>query len=114
MYLVKSRYHVIRSELDVEGMSSISGIVQWWKFLWHLKIPNKVKILLWRSFHNIIPYLKDLESKEIACSLICGRCGVLNNLPVMHWCCAIFPSQFGPYVEHTRFGKTHERSGNRF
>lgn len=33
---------------------------KWWKFLWNCNIPNKIKILCWQAFHNLLPTISNL------------------------------------------------------
>jgi hypothetical protein len=39
-------------QLALPGGSAVNPV---WRILWQLKIPSKVKILLWRAGHGIIP-----------------------------------------------------------
>ena len=44
----------------------------WWKKLWQLHIPTKVKTFLWRACHNASPVGERLVSKNVS---ILKRCG---------------------------------------
>ncbi|KAK3204162.1 hypothetical protein Dsin_018208 [Dipteronia sinensis] len=54
-YSIKSGYHLGYTLLTTPGSSGLSLLESWWKFLWRIKIPAKVKLFLWRASHNWIP-----------------------------------------------------------
>ncbi|KAL5854994.1 hypothetical protein ACOSQ4_004796 [Xanthoceras sorbifolium] len=51
---------------------SLASGESWWKFLWRIQIPEKVKLFLWRACFNWIPTLKNLASQKV--SLLAARC----------------------------------------
>ncbi|KAF8776620.1 hypothetical protein HU200_003344 [Digitaria exilis] len=61
VYLVCSAYKLLKdiqmSEADhVEGgTTSSEGLGQWWRHLWKMKIPPKVRIFWWRAIHSFLP-----------------------------------------------------------
>ncbi|KAK3195597.1 hypothetical protein Dsin_026907 [Dipteronia sinensis] len=75
-YSVKSGY---RLGIDLMAKPSTSGDTwssYYWKKLWNLAVPTKVKILIWRACMNWIPTLGNLTKHKIAvngCCLICNR-----------------------------------------
>lgn len=45
--------------------SSMNGSLNWWKSLWSMIIPNKVKLMVWKIFHNILPTKYNLNWRHI-------------------------------------------------
>ncbi|KAL5779060.1 hypothetical protein ACOSQ2_009797 [Xanthoceras sorbifolium] len=58
------------------SLSSFSSndVAGWWRFLWSLKIPAKVKLFLWRVFPGWVPSLCKLFEKKVANSAWCPLC----------------------------------------
>ncbi|KAL5861942.1 hypothetical protein ACOSQ4_003238 [Xanthoceras sorbifolium] len=42
---VKSTYRLAHSQSNLHSASSSNGLSPWWKQLWSLSIPNKIKLL---------------------------------------------------------------------
>ncbi|KAG8497303.1 hypothetical protein CXB51_008543 [Gossypium anomalum] len=42
--------------------------------LWHIDIPNKIRITNWRIYNNYIPTFRNLYNKRISNSVMCLRC----------------------------------------
>ncbi|GMN62822.1 hypothetical protein TIFTF001_031900 [Ficus carica] len=42
--------------------------------MWNLSIPPKVKLFVWRAFHEILPTMVSLISGGIECDDVCPRC----------------------------------------
>ena len=90
MYQVHSGYHLL-CELqgnEVASSSDIDGQRKFWKSLWKLNIPNKVKIFLWRACTNSIPTMLNLCKRKIVPSSACNHCHV-GEETVLHalWPC---------------------------
>lgn len=47
---------------------------KWQKLLWDLNIPHKVKLFVWRAFHNILPTGQNLIHRGIGSVRGCRRC----------------------------------------
>lgn len=62
-FTTKSAYKLFSSHLYPD--SSASNNLLWWKFLWKLSLPNKVKLFMWKLFHNILPCNSNLANKSI-------------------------------------------------
>ncbi|CAL2266994.1 unnamed protein product [Prunus armeniaca] len=58
------------------------------KKLWHLEVPNKVKILLWRASLNILPTALNLVQRKVLVSAYCSGCRTATE-DVIHafWGC---------------------------
>lgn len=50
----------------------------WWKSLWKLKIPPKVRIFLWRASWNFIPSLMNLLIYHVPVNGICALCKIYH------------------------------------
>lgn len=51
-YTVRSGYKVYMMG-KIEASSSESGkLKKWWKVVWSLKVPTKIKNFIWRAFHD--------------------------------------------------------------
>jgi len=46
-----------------------------WSWIWKLKAPEKLKLLVWLASHNAVPTLSLLHHRNIAHSAVCARCG---------------------------------------
>lgn len=73
-FSVKSGYFLAMKAKKSGDLSEGSADRRWWDCLWHLKIPEKIKIFVWRAFHNILPTWKNQAGREVGCSEGCGRC----------------------------------------
>lgn len=45
-----------------------------WKRIWHLKLPNKIKVFIWRFCRNTVLVRNKLNSKGIRISITCHMC----------------------------------------
>ena len=57
-----------------QSFSNSNGLNTWWKFLWHLKIPPKVKISLWKACHHGLPVKVCLTERHILLDVVCPVC----------------------------------------
>lgn len=55
MYSVNSGYHVALSTGEESSSGILGGNAQFFNKLWHLNIQNKIKVLLWKAIHELIP-----------------------------------------------------------
>lgn len=67
------------SSKSAEPSAGQEGADKWWNFLWRAKIPNKVKLNMWRMFHNILPSNVNLHKKKIDVNHMCLICGIKNE-----------------------------------
>jgi hypothetical protein len=76
---VKSVYSFLWGEQEVlpnnPSSSSRCGIRQFWKWLWSISVPNKLKTFMWRACNNILPTLTNLWKKGIVSATTCYLCG---------------------------------------
>lgn len=72
-FKVKEAYRIAMARIDSASCSS--GPDPMWKKMWHLNIPSKAKIFLWRAIWDIIPHNKNLQRKGVLDLGRCPRCG---------------------------------------
>ena len=83
-YTVKSAYNLL---LFLYPLSSLNPIhpSPMWKQLWSLKIPPKIKNLIWRMCHNCLLMKDLLKKKHVDVDPSCGNKSTrLHTLP---FCC---------------------------
>lgn len=79
-FSAKSGYHMEmgwRQSLVSAGGSGSIGLGwkgEWWKSLWKLNIPNKIKIFAWRSCRDILPTRNKLKQRKIIQTANCPLC----------------------------------------
>ncbi|KAA3475778.1 Ribonuclease H-like superfamily protein [Gossypium australe] len=72
-YTVKSGYRVLlsgRSQLTSHNLAMDGNYSNFYKMLWELQLPSKIKIHLWRLTRNYVPHLCNLNKRR----LIRGGC----------------------------------------
>ncbi|KAL5843786.1 hypothetical protein ACOSQ4_009744 [Xanthoceras sorbifolium] len=90
MYSVKSGYWLAASlARDEASSSSPSAGSSWWKFLWGLNIPAKVRMFVWRACRNLLPTRSLLAARRVPVGAGCPLCdaaveSVLHSL----WLCS--------------------------
>lgn len=72
LFTVKSAYRSLQSEGDDDPESHLDL----WKHLWKLKIPLKVKDLLWRAASKCLPTKVNLRLRHVPVDGLCPRCSV--------------------------------------
>lgn len=60
---------------------------EFWKFLWQLDCPNKVKQFLWKACKNILPTNHQLASRKVIVEDSCGFCGMCETSSHILWGC---------------------------
>lgn len=64
---------MIREQKEVYHSIDNSGF---WRKLWNLKVPLKVKHFLWRAASGILPTKEQLISKKVAINNLCPVCNI--------------------------------------
>ncbi|KAL5555846.1 hypothetical protein UlMin_038082 [Ulmus minor] len=72
-YTVRSGYWVATGRSRVAGSSS-SNTTSWWTKFWKLHIPPKIKIFIWKAYHDWIPTSANLANHGVPTSKICLLC----------------------------------------
>ncbi|KAK2634622.1 hypothetical protein Ddye_029414 [Dipteronia dyeriana] len=70
-YSVRSDYHLAMSLFPNPSSSGISEAESWWKYLWQMHVPAKVKLLIWRACHDWVPTLLNLAKRGVNVAHLC-------------------------------------------
>ncbi|KAL9667106.1 hypothetical protein QQ045_001453 [Rhodiola kirilowii] len=73
LYTTRSGYEVAKSlRKEWVGQSSDCRKIKiFWNRLWRIHVPNKLKLLFWRLYHNIWPVAQNLASRGIPVDMSC-------------------------------------------
>ncbi|KAK3193905.1 hypothetical protein Dsin_025215 [Dipteronia sinensis] len=71
VYTVKSGYWIGHNLMSTPCPSIVQPSVSWWTFLWKLWIPLKVKIFMWKAYHDWIPTKINIARGGVQTSGIC-------------------------------------------
>ena len=90
IYSVKSAYRLISLSMRMlehnktnNANSSVSEDNPFWKRIWKLAIPPKVKVFWWRVMHNFVPVKAHLMERHIENQGTCPDCGAQMKLFIM-------------------------------
>ena len=93
-FTVSSGYKVACSWLKEQRGSTDGGEAsnpkkwnEFWKFIWSLHCPSKVKHFMWRACKNILPTNYGLKLKRIPVEDVCGVCGKVESSGHALWDC---------------------------
>lgn len=67
LYSVKSAYFAIMEELTDQSGLRMDGE---WITIWKLRIPQKVKLLLWRANRGCLPTRCNLQRRHVQCASV--------------------------------------------
>jgi hypothetical protein len=75
-FTVKNAYHLGMEMRDREKAGSSGGNKKGdlWKACWSLKVPNAVKMFVWRACHNLLPTRANLFRKGVCEDKMCPIC----------------------------------------
>ncbi|XP_065619595.1 putative ribonuclease H protein At1g65750 [Quercus suber] len=75
-YSVKAGYQKLCEEADASNASSSDPTHQksFWKKVWKLQFPNKIKNFLWRVCSNALPTKENLKKRKIIEDARCSAC----------------------------------------
>ena len=75
---MRSGYHTARylwNELKQNGEGSNPRFgSEIWARIWKFRLPNKIKVFIWRACHNILPTLNRLRQRRIIENALCPIC----------------------------------------
>ena len=90
VFSVRSTYRLLldQAETEIEGSSSVGENLKVWKSIWSLRVPNRVKSLMWRVGTNSIPTRANLVKRQVLNDALCQECK-LHSKDTMHalWSC---------------------------
>ncbi|KAK0600064.1 hypothetical protein LWI29_011234 [Acer saccharum] len=61
--------------MNADEASYFTGFHSWWKRLWLLNLPNKIKIFCWKACKEILPTKLLLFKRNIMGPAVCELCG---------------------------------------
>ena len=64
-----------RSGQIPEESANAACMEEFWKFIWHLRVPNKIQNFTWRACRNILPTKANLFRRQVAQDNKCEACG---------------------------------------
>ena len=117
VFSVRSAYRMLaetrrRREAWLEGTSSSSdhrGEEKSWKMLWHIQVPSKIKVFLWRLAKQSIPTADVRHRRNMADNSSCVLCGVVDSWRHSLLECvasrsvwALAPEAITEHMDHTR------------
>ena len=70
---------------ESRSTSNRTKMKEFWKFLWQLDCPNKVKQFLWKACKNILPTNHRLASRKVIVEDSCGFFGMCETLGHILW-----------------------------
>ncbi|GMN19741.1 hypothetical protein TIFTF001_039884 [Ficus carica] len=71
------------------GSTSGRGLEHnWWGKLWKSQVPNKVKIHVWRAYHEALPTMFSLSKRGVGVNKLCPSCrtGMEDSSHVLWYC----------------------------
>uniref|UniRef100_A0A803PD49 Reverse transcriptase zinc-binding domain-containing protein n=1 Tax=Cannabis sativa TaxID=3483 RepID=A0A803PD49_CANSA len=88
-YTVKSGYQMASELRRERNQSDDHCLVEWWRKLWRLKIPPKIKHFVWKLVYGWLPTNSTLATRHVMCSDICTRCSKETHESIFHalWEC---------------------------
>ncbi|KAK3205111.1 hypothetical protein Dsin_019157 [Dipteronia sinensis] len=73
-YSVKSGYWFAKNMDSNPSCSGLNPSVSWWKFLWRLCLPTKIKIFIWKACNDWIPTNVNLAVHGVKVEKFCPFC----------------------------------------
>ena len=75
-YTVKTGYKILCEEEDYDSASTSNydSVVKFWRSLWKLKVPGKIKHFLWKACSDALPTKSNLHRRKISPDDLCSRC----------------------------------------
>ncbi|KAK6132895.1 hypothetical protein DH2020_033375 [Rehmannia glutinosa] len=114
VYTVKDGYRLAIGMFDRPENQSHNRVEHWWKFLWSLNIPTKIRLFWWRISHDFIPTEINLAAHHVPVVGACKMCqyGKDTTTHSMFFCPTMKSywksSPFGQTLKKARFGSSLE------
>lgn len=92
-YSVREGYKLEIGCYEAPQHCSFIHATSWWKYLWAMNIPPKVRVFWWRTLHNIIPSNANLLAHHVPVSSSCTFCSAANDSTchALFWCFLVKP-----------------------
>ncbi|TXG50764.1 hypothetical protein EZV62_023288 [Acer yangbiense] len=74
-FSIKSAYKVALADQLNDQASCSYGLLTWWKKLWSLELPSKIRIFYWKACKEILPTMLLLYKRGMVVSDLCPFCG---------------------------------------
>ena len=91
-FTVSSAYKIIRNslcELKWAECSSSQHLTSFWRCIWKMHMPNKVKVFAWRAYRNILPTKANLFTWKVTQDNVCEECRVaVESSGHLFWHCS--------------------------
>ena len=86
-YSISSSYNLFLED-QINQITPLSTLMnRWWSSLWHLKIPPKIKLFIWRVINDVLPTWALLIWRKMNISSGCGRCETLESISYVLFSC---------------------------
>ncbi|KAK1372456.1 hypothetical protein POM88_028649 [Heracleum sosnowskyi] len=72
-YILKSGYRLVHRTREMTEGSDMKNSEEWWRYLWNLNLPPKVKHFIWKLSHNWLPTNYNLCRRAIKDDASCMR-----------------------------------------
>ena len=100
-YSCKTGYRFLKEEeeLNVESREVTNEDKQFWREIWFMKVPPKVKTLLWHACREAMPTKSALFRSKISPDPLCVRCQASAKTPLHAlWSCTELDSAWSDMV----------------
>nr|POF26715.1 putative ribonuclease h protein [Quercus suber] len=102
VYFVRSGYHLLL-DMDLNKHPrnlNLSNTKRLWKGIWSLKVPNRVKNLIWKAGSDSLPLKSNIRKRKIPINATCSSCGLEPETTVHAiWSC---PSLMQIWTRHNK------------
>lgn len=79
LFSVRSAYKValvLKNDGKMGSCSDGSNLRQFWRRLWSIQIPHKIRHFAWRAARDILPTKENLVTRKVSVDSKCEECGV--------------------------------------
>lgn len=59
---------------NIEGESSTNDLKGWWNVLWKTQLPSKIKLFIWKAYHDCLPTNYCLWKQKLLTTPCCSMC----------------------------------------
>ncbi|KAF3973996.1 hypothetical protein CMV_002625 [Castanea mollissima] len=75
-YSVRSGYQLLceAGSTGAPSGSTEEGVKKFWKSIWRIKVPDKVKVFLWQACSSALPTKAGLHKRKIVDDNLCDQC----------------------------------------